>query len=214
MNPGSKKCEVRRTKGRVLVVFALLIASLAAFAQTNSRSPEDQFVLSPPQGEIPPSFWEQHHRWLFGGPVLLVIFGLAGWQWLRPRPAISLPIEVRTRRELERLLPGRENGDTLSRISRVFRNYLTAAFALPNEEMTTTELCRVLAKNEKVGADLAGKAGDFLRRCDELKFSPTASSAPMGAAALALQLVELGENRRAQSSPQSAIASIPSGARR
>ena len=86
----------------------------------------------------------------------------------------------------------------LSEVSRVLRRYVAAAFELPRDEFTTSEFSRTLAGNGKIGSDLAVAVGEFLRRCDELKFGPSVSPTPMGAANRALELVERGEVRRAQ----------------
>jgi hypothetical protein len=68
---------------------------------------------------------------------------------------------------------------------------------LPADELTTSEFCRVIAAHEKIGPELAARVGEFLGRCDELKFAPAGSPMPTSAAARALELVELGEARRA-----------------
>ncbi len=99
----------------------------------------------------------------------------------------------------------------------MLRRYVVAAFELPPDELVTSEFCRLLAGHERIGPELAAAVGEFLRRCDEHKFAPPHSPTPMewdsasslssptgrmpgppGAAARALELVELGEARRAQ----------------
>jgi hypothetical protein len=80
----------------------------------------------------------------------------------------------------------------------VLRHYVVAAFELPSNELVTSEFLRVLAGHEKIGPELAAAVGEFLRRCDEHKFAPFRPPAPLGAAARAQELVELGEVRRAQ----------------
>jgi hypothetical protein len=130
--------------------------------------------------------------------VLLVVFvGVLAWWILRPRPSIPVPIEIQSRKDLEALRQRSEDGRLLSQVSRELRRYVVGAFALPPDELTTTEFCRVIAAHERLGPDLAAQVAEFLRRCDELKFAPASSPTPMGAAARALELVELGESRRA-----------------
>jgi hypothetical protein len=129
--------------------------------------------------------------------VVLVLVGNALWWLLRPRPSIPVPIEVASRKELEALRHSNEDGPVLSQVSRVLRRYVAGAFGLPPDELTTAEFCEVIARHGKIGPELATNVSDFLRRCDELKFAPASSPTTMGAAARALELVELGECRRA-----------------
>jgi hypothetical protein len=110
----------------------------------------------------------------------------------------SSRVAVQARQELAVLQQHSEDGKTLSHISRVLRRYVVATFELPSDELVTSEFSRVLAGHEKIGPELAAAVGEFLRRCDEHKFAPFRPSAPLGAAARARELVELGEVRRAQ----------------
>jgi hypothetical protein len=191
----------RSVKGEVrsAIWIALMVcATQPVFAATNSELEDEKLALSPPHGEIPPSFGEQYGFWAVLGFVLLLAIGVVAWFWLRPGPPAPTPIEVRTREELEALRRLNEDGKTLSRISRSLRQYLAVAFELPSGELTTSEFCQAIRADAKIGPDLAAKAEVFLRRCDELKFAPARSPQPIGAAAGALELVELGEARRAQ----------------
>ena len=184
--------------GRTIIALSLvLFAGLPLHAATNSESENEILKLSPPQAELPPSFWEQHGPWLgFAAVLLFALIGAAAWWMLRPKPSIPVPIEILTRKELGELRQQCEDGRVLSQISRVLRRYMTGAFKLPADELTTAEFCRLMAGHDKIGPELAAAAGDFLRRCDELKFALTRSPALIGAAARALELVELGEARR------------------
>jgi hypothetical protein len=156
-------------------------------------------VLSPPHPELPPTIWEQYGAWLILAAVaLLALASFAVWWWLRPKPPVVLPPEVAARQELEALRRRTEDGKMLSEASRVLRRYVAAAFELPPAEFTTSEFFQTLASNKKIGSNLAAAVGEFLRRCDELKFGPSISLPPMGAVARALELVERGEARRAQ----------------
>lgn len=209
---------------RKICVFILaLSAALPVCAATNSEREEGILILSPPHGELPPTFWEQYGAWIALAAVL--VLGLAvvvAWLLLRPKPPVVVPIEIQARRALDALRQQNENGRAVSEISRVLRRYVAAAFELPPDELTTSEFCRVLADHESIGPDLAGAVGEFLRRCDELKFAPSfapvrsvgvqASACPdlplfpqdtlkrelQPGATRALELVELGEARRAQ----------------
>lgn len=154
--------------------------------------------LHPPRAEIPPGFWEQHGAWVVAGiVVLLALAGFAVWYWRRPRPEMATPPELEARQTLESLRGKPEDGAVLSRVSQAVRHYFNRAFALPPEETTTTEFCRLVAGREEVGTALAEDLGNFLRRCDEHKFAPPAPRPPLDAAGEGMQLVERAEAHRA-----------------
>ena len=178
-------------------MFALAILSLfvplAVFGQTNALP-----ALSPPYGELPPTFWERHGTGfiLVGlGVVVLVAFGV--WLVLRPKPKIIVPPEILARQALEALREQPEDGACLSRISQILRNYFIAAFQLAPGEFTTAEFSRALATCEPVDAGLSAAAADLLRDCDAQKFSP-APAVNLDAVSRALQIVTQAEDRRAQ----------------
>jgi hypothetical protein len=200
---------------RAIIALSLaLFAELPLLAATNSESENEILKLSPPQAELPPSFWEQHGTWLgLTAVLLLVLVGAAVWWMLRPKPSVPVLIEILSRKELEALRQRSEDGRVLSQISRVLRRYLAGAFALPADELTTSEFCRVIASHEKVGPELAAEVSDFLRRCDELKFAPADSPTPIGAATRALELVELGEARRTHLRKLEVEAAVPPATR-
>jgi hypothetical protein len=185
--------------GRLICFWATLFAASSVFAATNSGQADEDLMLSPPHPELSPTFWEQYGAWAVLATVaLLALASFAVWWWLRPKPPIVVPIAVQARRELAVLGQRSEDGQTLSLVSRVVRRYVVAAFELPSDELVTSEFSRVLAGHEKIGPELAAAVGEFLRRCDEHKFAPFSPPAPLGAAARALELVELGEVRHAQ----------------
>jgi hypothetical protein len=193
-------------------------AVVPLWAATNSGSDDELLKLSPPHGELPPTVWEQYGASALVAAVALVaLAAFVAWWWRRPKPPVVLPIEVQTRQELAGLQPCKEDGRTLSQVSRALRRYVVAAFDLPPDELVTSEFSRLLAGHERVGPELAAAVGEFLSRCDEHKFAPPRSPAPMewdsasslssptgrmpvppGAVARALELVELGEARRAR----------------
>ena len=199
-----------------LAAFCCAVTPL--WGATNSESEDEILKLSPPHGELPPTLWEQYGAWtLLAAVVLVALASFVAWWWLRPKPPVVVPIEVRARQELAVFQQRNEDGRTLSQVSRVLRRYVVAAFELPPDELVTSEFCRLLAGHERIGPELAAAVGEFLRRCDEHKFAPPHSPTPMewdsasslsspagrmpvppGAAARALELVELGEARRAQ----------------
>jgi hypothetical protein len=201
------KAESRKQKAEILKrsldavrnVFCLLFAAFSfqfsAFAQPSNDIPP----LSPAYPEIQPTYWEQHGTIILIGSVAVAItIGIVLWLLLRPRPAAPVPPEILARRALEVLRKRDEDGLVLSEVSQVLRRYVVAAFEMSRDEMTTAELCAALNRNERVGARLSDKLTEFLRRNDERKFSSAVASGRLNAAAHALELIELGEARRAE----------------
>jgi hypothetical protein len=178
---------------------ALAIASklTSAFAQ---GTPEEAIpALKPPLDPIPPTFWDLYGVWVLVGAFLLLLLGAAIiWLIFRPRARIPIPPEVRARHELEPLRQEPESGAVLSRISQVVRSYFSAAFALPQAEMTTGEFCRAIRGRPDLGERLEEEVGTFLRTCDERKFAPAPPPEPIGAVARADKLIEAAEMRRAE----------------
>jgi hypothetical protein len=180
----------------MFVFSAILLAAPRLFGQVSTNTPP---TLSPAYPEIPPTFWEQHGSTiLVGGITLIVLAVLILWKMFQPRPAVILPPEIVAREALAKLLRQPEDGELLSEVSQNLRRYVVAAFELPASELTTTEFCAALAGSEKISAELAQAISNFLRECDERKFSPACSTAPFNAAARALELVDLAEKRRTQ----------------
>jgi hypothetical protein len=153
----------------------------------------------PPYGELPPTFWEQNATAiLFAeiGIVALLAFFL--WLFFRPKPKIIIPPEIQAREALQNLSSQPEDGALLSRVSQIVRNYFSATFQLSPGELTTTEFCREISGNEKISAELSTSAANFLRECDNHKFSTTAAAGKIDAVNRALNLIEQAEQRRAQ----------------
>ena len=187
------------------VIFVATIASSAAlFAQTNATNA--LLKLTPPYGELPPTFWEQNSTAIslagLGGTAL-VAFGLG--LLFRSKPKAIIPPEVLARETLQQLRAQPEDGAVLSRISQVTRHYFITGFQLAAGELTTTEFNRELMRSQKISSELSAAATEFLRDCDARKFSPTAGSEKMGAADRALSLIDQAEQRRAQLRPPAAM---------
>lgn len=182
----------------------VLVSHASAFAQ---RAPANKpLKLLPPYGELPPTFWEQHGTTIIIVSLAVVLIAaLVAWWLLRPKPPVFISPEVQARRALENYLNRQENGAVLSQVSQILRRYVIAAFDLPPGEPTTTEFCRMLSGQNAIGVELSNAVSEFLRQCDEHKFSPQPPAEPPGAVARALELVSLGEARRAQLR-QSALA--------
>ena len=184
---------------RNLPVCLWLLAAQRIFAAaTNTPAPDGLPSLRPAHGELPPSFWEQYGLWaILLGILLLALISAAIWFLTRPKPPIVVPPEVEARRALEPLCHRSEDGLLLSRVSQILRQYVAAAFGLPPGELTTTEFCRAIAGHEQVGSELASALSDFLRQCDQRKFSPPPPAPPLSATAHALKLIDQAEARLA-----------------
>ncbi len=147
---------------------------------------------------MPPDFWEQYGLWVvLGAAFLLTSVCVAAWFLARPKPPVVVPPEVQARKALEPLRQQPEDGALLSRVSQILRHYIAAAFGLPPEELTTAEFCRAIAGHERAGPDLAAALSDFLRQCDQRKFSPPAPAPPLSAVAQALRLIDQTQARLA-----------------
>ena len=193
------KGQSLEVRSRILWIAFWCLADRAIFAATNSAGSEEIPKLLPPREEIPLSFWDQYGVWVVVlGIFLLVVVGAAIWFLSRPRPPVPVPPEVRARQELEILRSQPENGTLLSRVSQVLKNYTSSAFGFGTGELTTTEFCGALAAHEQVGPELGQAISEFLRRCDERKFSPSGPGPALGAVALAFELINAAEVRRAQ----------------
>lgn len=165
---------------------------------TSAQSPDAAPPLRPALPEIPPTIWEQHGGLLVMLGVVVIALLVAAIRWLlQPKPPIIIPIEIQTLNELELLKTPNEDGKTISRVSQVLKHYVSVAFELPSGEMTTAEFSRALATSEKTGSELAASVSEFLRQCDEQKFSPRAG-VQSSACSRALELVDVGEARRAE----------------
>jgi len=154
--------------------------------------------LAPPLPEIPPTPWEQF-GWLVWLvlPFVVMTAAIIAAFLLRPRkpPVLSSPA-AQARTTLTALQARPEDGAMLSQISQTLRRYLIATFWLHPGETTTAEFCAALARNERIGPELSATISEFLRRCDERKFSLAASPAAIGVVNRALELVEMAEAQR------------------
>jgi hypothetical protein len=178
----------------MFVFTAILFATPRLFGQASTNALP---ALAPPYGEIPPTLWERHGTMiLVAGTAVIALAVLILWKIFRPKPPVILPPEVLAREALTKLLRQPEDGKLLSNVSQILRRYVIAAFELPAAELTTTEFCAALAASEKIGTEPAQAISDFLRACDERKFSTSPAAAPLNAATRALELVALTENAR------------------
>jgi hypothetical protein len=187
----------RRTWPAIFI--AVIFCNARLLAQTNSEATNAPLKLLPPLDELPPTFWEQNATAIsFAGLGVVTLLAFFLWLAFRPKPKIIIPPEVQAREILHKLSSQPEDGAMLSRVSQVVRNYFSAAFQCSPGELTTTEFCREISGNEKIGAELSAATANFLREADTRKFSQSASSEKLDAANQALNLVEQAEQRRAQ----------------
>ena len=198
-------------------MFLLFIFSVSSlFAQTSTNTLP---ALAPAYPELPPTFWEQHGPATHSGQaIFILIVALAGilffviWQQQHPPPPPILPPEVQAGEALAKLLRQPEDGTTLSEVSRILRCYFTSVLGLPPAKLTTAEICTALAGQKTFGPELVQSISDFLRKCDERKFSPAPDAAPLNAASCALELIALAEKARGRRSapvPGAATAQTP-----
>jgi hypothetical protein len=190
MKPTHRLESLRYACG-LAVMMGLPLAAGAAEA-----SSEDVPALEPPKGLILAGFWERYGIWMVAA-ALLLLMGIGGliW-WLRRRlpPVLPAP-ELTARTELKRMVSQPEDAEMLARVGIILRQYLVVAFGLPAEAMTTTEFCRMIAAEPRIGAEEAGMVAVLLRQCDERKFSPGRAGQPLDAARRALELVVLCQGR-------------------
>jgi hypothetical protein len=178
---------------------ALLAATWLGLAPVVALADGDLPPLQPPHGELPASFWEQH-RWaiLVVALMTLALFVLLILWLRRSKPVVVVSPDEIARRALEALRGQPENGVLLMKVSGIFRRYVIFACGLPSRELTTTEVCRVVAVRPQFRPDLGNAIAIFLRQCDERKFAPTPPVSELCAVAGALALLEQIEQRRRQ----------------
>ena len=182
---------------RTLIAALCLLAPALSLSAASPASPDAIPPLRPPHAEMPPTFWEQHGMWVvIAGILLLALVCAAVWFLTRPRPPVVVPPDVQARLALEPLREQPEDGALLSRVSQILRHYVAAAFDLPSGELTTAEVCRAIDGHASIGPELSAALSEFLRQCDQRKFSPPAPAPPFSAVAQALKLIDQAQARR------------------
>jgi hypothetical protein len=107
----------------------------------------------------------------------LALIGLIVWQiihWRRRRPKhIETPRERALKLlELARVEIERETPYQFSiRVSDILRRYVTEQYHLPLTRQTSVEFLEALARTSNFSADERSLLGDFLNRCDLIKFA-------------------------------------------
>jgi len=187
-----------------------LLPAAARAADTNALS-----LLAPAYGEMPMPFWEHYGLAIsVAGLAFLLVAGLLAWLMLLPTPPLVPAPEAVARAALAKLQGRPETGAALSELSQILRRYIGTAFKLSAGEPTTTEFLALISHHEKIGPELAQKLADFMRECDERKFSTAVATTPLDGVNRAQQLIALAEQRRRQPTPAPATAAAPQPAPR
>ena len=196
----------RPTQTKFSAFFLLAMsASLSALAQASSTGTNAAPYLAPPYGEIAPTFWELHATAVIVSAIVLVlVVALAIVLALQPRKIAPPAPALVARKELAKLANRPEDGACLSAVSQVLRRYFIAAFRLADGELNTSEFCAAIAGKPEIGPDLSIPVTNFLRQCDERKFSPKPGPTPLGAVTQAEDFLARGEARRAAIQPPTA----------
>jgi hypothetical protein len=184
---------------RLCVKIWILLISLVSSTSIALAGAEKIPPLEPPKGELAPTFWEAH-GWAVacGAVALFVVVELCVLWFRRPREIQMTPPDILARRALEALRGAPENDELLVKLSRLLRWYVIHSLGLPPVELTTADLRRTLQSTPTVGAELTLGITEFLRQCDECKFSPTPPSPPKGAVATALEWMDKLDRHRKQ----------------
>ena len=209
MRVRNPKSEIRKLEALTFLLPLLLASPL--LAATNDANSDMIPPLLPPRGEIPPSLWELHGPGMVvGGFCFLSLVALAIWWLVRPKPQAPAPPEAVARQALTPLREQPETGILLSRVSQVLRRYVAVAFGLSPGELTTSEFCREVAANQKIGPQLAESMRDFLQECDRRKFASPVPLPPLGAAVTASKMIDAAEARLAAAQPTGQSEGSPS----
>jgi len=178
----------------------------AAAAQAITEAPPK---LQPPHDELGPTFWEARGMVVvLGNAAFFVALGLFYLILRRPRMAAMEPPYLVARRALEARRERAEDPQLLMEVSRILRRYAIFIYCLPPDEFTTRELKFELDARPSADARLGAELIDFLKQCDERKFSPTPLSGPLGAVKTALEILE---KLKGQHQPQPVPPVLESG---
>jgi hypothetical protein len=175
----------------MFLFFLFLLTTPGVFGQSQTNALPN---LLPPLAPMPPSFRERYEIAIVAGVVILIALIAAGiWKILKPGPQPVMPPVAVAREALAKYAGRPEDGKVLSEVSQALRRYVGAVSGSSAGELTTEEFRHELARSEKIGAQLKNDISDFLRTCDERKFSSTPSTAPLNAVNRALEFISLIE---------------------
>jgi hypothetical protein len=190
MHRRSIRCSVFDVRCSVFW-FSLFLLTPSVFGQSQTNALPN---LLPPLAPIPPTFWDQHHIAIVVGALILIVLIATGvWKILKPGPPSVMPPAYVAGAVLAKCIGRPEEGKVLSEISRALRRYVGAVLGFPAGELTTGEFRHELECSEKITPPLKNDIFDFLRVCDERKFSPTVSAPALNAAGRAQQFIAVIE---------------------
>ncbi|HEX3625830.1 MAG TPA: hypothetical protein VH280_10440 [Verrucomicrobiae bacterium] len=176
--------------------FFFVLAAPRLFGQSRTNALPQLF---PPDAPIPPTFLEQHGvTVLVGGLILLVLVGVVVWAIFKPKVEAVLPPATAAREALAKCKRRPEDRNVLGEVSQALRHYIGAVLEFPSGEYTTAEFCAELDRSATLTPELRLAISEFLRACDEQKFSPAISSAPLNAVDRALEFIDLVEKAHTQ----------------
>lgn len=188
---------------------ALALGTLQLGAQITNELADQIPALRPPQVEIPPTSWEQYGAFvMLGGVLVIVMVAAIIWLLLRPKKPPILPLPaIQARQELENLMQQPEEGNVLSQVSQTLRRYMATVLNLPPVEMTTSDFCGAISKDDRLGHTVSAEVTGFLRECDERKFAPPKPAPAIEAVPKAIKLIDAVEARREQLRAEASAAS-------
>jgi hypothetical protein len=175
-----------------------LLFAFSTLPLSGQTSPKNMLPpLAPAYGQMQPTFWERYGiATVIYGVAFIAWLGFIYWLFFRPQPPLVAPPEVEACETLMKLSRQPEDGKVLGEISQTLRRYVIAAFSFPSGERTTAEFTVTLAGDKKFDANLAQSISNLLRECDQRKFSPKNSGAPLNAASRALEIISEAEKKR------------------
>lgn len=126
----------------------------------------------------PPVDYSLVPPWVIWSAVIvgIVLLGLIAW-WIRKIVRRPAPVHSPRERALEKLQQiGREVETTSAyefsiAVSDILRTYVTEQYNLPVTRQTSFEFLSMLAKHSPFSPDETSLLGDFLGRCDLIKFA-------------------------------------------
>jgi hypothetical protein len=152
-------------------------------------------ALKPPRMELPPTFLEGHGLQLAAcAIVFFAALGCGIYLFLKPRRDIPEPPVVIVRRRLAELMKKEETGALIMEVSVALKHYLNRVLEFMPGEKTTAEFHAALSGQTGIPTELAANIAEFLKRCDEWKFSASPLPARLNVVEKAGSLVDSTES--------------------
>lgn len=114
---------------------------------------------------------------IYSGIALgVALLGLIAW-WVRKRARQPKPVRAPRDRALDALARIEREMETMTpyqfsiAVSDILRGYVTEQYQLPVTRQTSVEFLSLLARSSPFSADETSLLGDFLGRCDLIKFA-------------------------------------------